>query len=109
MRAAIDRRVHDSGRRFRAIPALLPGAKRAERSSLPPFLAATMWVEFRDSLDDQDAFHRLVWGIRGVAPEPGRYAPATRARPTHNGQIFVSYRRDTSAMSAGRLYDRLSK
>ena len=25
-----------------------------------------------------------------------------------SGQIFISYRRDTSAMSAGRLYDRLS-
>jgi hypothetical protein len=108
MRAAIDRRVRDSGRQFRVIPVLLPGAHRAERSSLPTFLAATTWVEFRDSLDDPDAFHRLVWGIRGVAPEPGRYAPATPARPTHNGQIFVSYRRDTSAMSAGRLYDRLS-
>jgi len=29
MRAAIDQRVRDSGRRFRVIPVLLPGAKRA--------------------------------------------------------------------------------
>ena len=71
MRAAIDRRVRDSGRRFRVIPVLLPGAERAERSSLPTFLAATTWVEFRDSLDDADAFHRLVCGIRGVEPGPG--------------------------------------
>jgi hypothetical protein len=56
------------------IPVLLPDAKRAERSSLPTFLAATIWVEFRDSLDDADAFHRLVRGIRGVAPGP---APGT--------------------------------
>jgi len=109
MRAAIDQRVRESARSFRVIPVLLPGAQRAERSSLPTFLAATTWVEFRDSLDDQDAFHRLVWGIRGVTPWPGRYAPpAAPARPPHTGQIFVSYRRDTSAMSAGRLYDRLS-
>jgi hypothetical protein len=74
MRAAIDQRVRDSGKRFRVIPILLPGAKRAERSSLPTFLAATTWVEFRDSLDDQDAFHRLVCGIRGVEPgaSPGQ-------------------------------------
>jgi TIR domain len=71
MRAAIDRRVRDSGRSFRVIPVLLPGAERAERSSLPTFLAATTWVEFRDSLDDADAFHRLVCGIRGVEPGPG--------------------------------------
>jgi hypothetical protein len=32
---------------------------------------ATTWVEFRDSLDDADAFHRLVCGIRGVEPGPG--------------------------------------
>ena len=48
MRAAIDQRVADSGRRFRVIPVLLPGAERAERSSLPTFLAATTWVEFCD-------------------------------------------------------------
>ena len=71
MRAAIDRRVDESDRRFRVIPVLLPGAERAERSSLPTFLAATTWVEFRDSLDDADAFHRLVCGIRGVEPGPG--------------------------------------
>ena len=71
MRAAIDQRVRDSGRRFRVIPVLLPGAERGERSSLPTFLAATTWVEFSDSLDDADAFHRLVCGIRGLEPGPG--------------------------------------
>ena len=71
MRAAIDRRVSDTNRRFRVIPVLLPGAKRAERSSLPTFLAATTWVEFRDSLDDPDALHRLVCGIRGIEPGTG--------------------------------------
>jgi hypothetical protein len=74
MSAAIDRRVRDSGRRYRVIPVLLPGAERAERSSLPAFLAATTWVEFRESLDDLAAFHRLVCGIRGLepGPEPGQ-------------------------------------
>src|SRR5215469_11178900 len=71
MRAAIDQRVRESGRQFRVIPVLLPGAQRAERSSLPTFLAATTWAEFRDSLDDADAFHRLVCGIRGLEPGAG--------------------------------------
>jgi hypothetical protein len=69
--SAIDQRVRESARCFRVIPVLLPGAERAERSSLPTFLAATTWVEFRDLLDDADAFHRLVCGIRGVEPGPG--------------------------------------
>jgi tetratricopeptide (TPR) repeat protein len=71
MRAAIDRRVRDSSKRFRVIPVLLPGAERAERSSLPTFLVAATWVEFRNSLEDPQAFHRLVCGIRGLAPGPG--------------------------------------
>jgi len=71
LRAAIDRHVVESSRLFRVIPVLLPGAKRAERSSLPTFLAAREWVEFRDSLDDAKAFHRLVCGIRGVEPGAG--------------------------------------
>ena len=66
-----EKRVRDSARRFRVIPVLLPGAQRGERSSLPTFLTATTWAEFRDSLDDADAFHRLVCGIRGVEPGPG--------------------------------------
>jgi hypothetical protein len=78
MRAAIDRRVRESGRSFRVIPVLLPGAERSERSSLPTFLAATTRVEFRDSLDDQDAFHRLVCGIRGMEPGSAPAKPFTK-------------------------------
>jgi hypothetical protein len=71
MRAAIDRRVGESQGDFRVIPVLLPGAERGERGRLPTFLVATTWVEFRRSLDDEDAFHRLVCGIRGIEPGPG--------------------------------------
>jgi hypothetical protein len=71
MCAAIDQRVRFGGRRFRVIPVLLPGAERAERSSLPTFLAATTWVEFPASLNDPAAFHRLVCGIRGLEPGAG--------------------------------------
>jgi energy-coupling factor transporter ATP-binding protein EcfA2 len=71
MRAAIDRRVSEGKGTFRVIPVLLPGAQRGERSKLPTFLVATTWVEFRQTLDDEDAFHRLISGIRGQAPGPG--------------------------------------
>ena len=67
MRAAVQRRVderHPGERPFRVIPVLLPAARRGEGSKLPTFLVATTWVEFRRSLDDEDAFHRLVSGIR---------------------------------------------
>ena len=71
MQVAISRRVNDRERAFRVIPVLLPGVERPERSKLPGFLTATTWVEFRDTLDDADAFHRLLCGIRGVEPGPG--------------------------------------
>ncbi len=70
MRAAIDRRVSRKDG-FRVIPVLLPGGQREERSRLPTFLVATTWVKFRRTLDEEDAFHRLVCGIRGIAPGPG--------------------------------------
>jgi WD40 repeat protein len=70
MRSAIDRRVADSDGRFRVIPVLLPGAQRGDRSRLPGFLSRTTWVEFRHSLDEEDALHRLVAGVRGLAPGP---------------------------------------
>ncbi len=75
MRAAIDRRV--AGRAFRVIPVLLPGADRGHRDKLPTFLVATTWVEFRTTLEDSDALHRLICGIRGMEPgrgEPGKFA-----------------------------------
>jgi hypothetical protein len=71
MRAAIARHVGDCDKHFRVIPVLLPAAERPERSSLPTFLTAATWVEFRDSLDDANAFHRLVCGVRGVEPGAG--------------------------------------
>ena len=79
MRMAIGRRVEDREHVFRVIPVLLPGVERPERSKLPGFLTATTWVEFRDTLDDPEAFHRLLCGIQGIEPgEPGE--PPSRAR-----------------------------
>jgi WD40 repeat protein len=56
---------------FRVIPVLLPAATPPELGRLPAFLSATTWIEFKSSLDDEAAFHRLVCGIRGVEPGAG--------------------------------------
>ncbi len=89
MRAAIDRRVSDRSRQFRVIPVLLPGAERGEPSRLPAFLRATTWVEFRSTLDDEKALHRLIAGIRGLPPgsDPGE-AVAEGACPYRGLQVF---------------------
>jgi hypothetical protein len=68
LQQAIRLRVEDRGRRYRVIPVLLPGAGRPEQSKLPRFLTATTWVEFRRTLDDPEAFHRLLCGIKGIPP-----------------------------------------
>jgi hypothetical protein len=87
MRAAIDRRVNCG--QFRVIPVLLPGAERDERSRLPTFLIAATWVEFRHSLDDPEAFHRLVCGIRGVEPGPGPGQASYQGECPYRGlQVF---------------------
>ena len=95
MRAAIARRVNEARTvpnakdRFRVIPVLLPNSERPERGLLPPFLAAATWVEFRKSLDDQDAFHRLVCGIRGVEPGAGLSGAAFEGACPYRGlEVF---------------------
>jgi len=45
------------------LPVILPGGQRAKESELRGFLQCTTWVEFRRSLDEEDALHRLVCGI----------------------------------------------
>src|SRR5512142_361947 len=81
MRAAIARRVGESEGQYRVIPVLLPGVERPERGKLPLFLTATTWVEFRRSLDDQEAFHLLVCGIRGEEPGPGSGGAPSKVVP----------------------------
>ena len=91
MRAAIDRRVSAGQGQFRVIPVLLPGVERPERGKLPTFLAATTWVEFRQSLDDAEAFRRLVCGIRGEEPGPGRTMRRSSGRaPTGDWKSSMS-------------------
>lgn len=69
MRSALETRVRDGG--FRVIPVLLPGGREPGKEELPRFLRRFIWVDFRAGLDDEDAFRRLLAGIRGKAPGPG--------------------------------------
>jgi formylglycine-generating enzyme required for sulfatase activity len=66
---AIDRRTHDET--FHVIPVLLPGSERPRRGDVAhlEFLINASWVEFLETLNDDRAFRRLVWGIRGTKPE----------------------------------------
>lgn len=66
MRAGIQTRVEDD-RAHRIIPVLLPGTARPSRRDIPPFLRRYEMVEFH-SLDDEQAFQRLLAGILGVPP-----------------------------------------
>jgi tetratricopeptide (TPR) repeat protein len=67
MRAALDVRVRDRGRRV--IPVLLPDAPETNKMKLPRFLSRLTWVDFRSSLDDKDALHVFRCGVEGIAPD----------------------------------------
>ena len=71
LRAAIEHRVSGSRGGYRVIPVLLPGASQPDAAGLPRFLLRGTWVLFSRSLDDEQAFHSLVCGIRGIAPGLG--------------------------------------
>jgi WD40 repeat protein len=68
LQVAIDTKVREEG--FRVIPVLLPGAERPRRGDVAhlDFLINASWVEFLKTLDDDDAFRSLVWGITGTKP-----------------------------------------
>ena len=72
MRAAVEHRVSGSRGGYRVIPVVLPGASRPGEEGLPRFLLRTTWVKFSRTLDDGEAFHNLVCGIRGIPPGPGQ-------------------------------------
>jgi WD40 repeat protein len=73
MRLALDMRTRNSA--FRVIPVLLPNTQMPEKGPLPDFLRRVTWVDFRSGLDDADTFHRLVSGIKGIAPGPAVLSP----------------------------------
>lgn len=76
MLVAINRGAMDPD--FRVIPVLLPGFKKP--TDIPDFLAQRTWVEF-PRVEDEDAFHRLLSGIRGK--EPGAGGEGASAKLAH--------------------------
>src|SRR5215213_382078 len=56
---------------FRIIPVILPGGDESAVEEVSGFLDLHTWVDFRPGLADEDAFRRLLAGIRGEAPGPG--------------------------------------
>ncbi len=84
MRAVLDKRVHNEN--FRVIPVLLPGTPKPRKKELPRFLHRLAWVDFCNGVADEESFHQLVCGIRGVPPDarPASAAPTpyrSMARP----------------------------
>jgi hypothetical protein len=80
MRSALENRAQDRSRRV--IPVLLPGAPDLKDIPLPRFLRRMTWVDFRNGLDDDNAFHQLVSGIKGVVPGPTTDPPRPPRRQT---------------------------
>jgi tetratricopeptide (TPR) repeat protein len=78
MRVALSTRVRDKS--HRVMPVLLPGSSMPEQMALPRFLQRLNWVDFRAGLDDSQAFHRLVCGIKGIPPGDG--AAGSSAHPS---------------------------
>ncbi|WP_395739920.1 TIR domain-containing protein [Prosthecobacter sp.] len=69
VRTLISRQIQNPKSGFAVIPLLLPGAERGQRSTLPSFLVANKWVEFRNTLqDDAEAYQQLLAGIRRQPP-----------------------------------------
>ena len=77
MRSALDDRVR--AKTLRVIPVLLPKANGRQEKRLPRFLTRLTWVVFKMTIDEPDAFHRLVSGIEGIAPRPS-YEVRNRAK-----------------------------
>ena len=80
LRAAIENRVSGSRGGYRIIPVLLPGASRPAEEELPRFLLRRTWVRFSQMLDDAEAFHHLVCGIRGIPPRMPVLSPTLTLR-----------------------------
>lgn len=79
---AIARRVYTDNA-FRVIPVLLPKVSPEVREDLSrTFLTATTWVEFENSIDNEEAFRLLVYGIRGIAPGPPPFDPTPPGEPS---------------------------
>lgn len=79
MRVALEVRVRDAG--FRVIPVLLPGAPEPKAPPFPVFLRRLTWIRFA-SLDDEEAYYRLLCAVRNE--EPGAAVTGAATTPEAN-------------------------
>ncbi len=92
----------------RVIPVLLPGADKA---SVDEFLKLRTWVEFREGLDDDLAFRRLVAAIKGEAVEIGAFELHPEVDPYRGLERFEPEQAEFFHGRAGdtqRLVDKLA-
>lgn len=104
MLLALDRGARDPG--FPVIPVLLPGSRKPD--ALPGFLAQRVWVEL-PSLDDPDALHRLIRGIREQAPGSGTPSATFYRSMAPAREAFVhrnEYEEAVTALCAAAATDR---
>jgi hypothetical protein len=74
---------------FRVIPVLLPNAQTINVDDFPELRT---WIDFKNGLDNSQEFHRLVSGIRGVAPGRGpqeKVALKSSDIPVRDGLIKI--------------------
>src|SRR5262249_21845612 len=76
-------------------PVLLLGAEPKDEKTLPRFLRRLTWVDFRAGIDYQEAFRRLVAGIRGLVPGRQSSFASIQPSPTESPLIFtIPFRRN---------------
>lgn len=84
---------------YRIIPVLLPGADETQVSG---FLGLRTWVDFRAGLDDEDAFNRLVGGIKGEAIDTGGFELPDEPAPYRG---LSHFEKDQADFFFGRTQD----
>jgi formylglycine-generating enzyme required for sulfatase activity len=70
IQSAIYNRINEGD--FNVIPVLLPGANREGLSDLPAFVQSVQWLEFPESVDDEESFRQLLAAIREASGESGQ-------------------------------------
>lgn len=98
MRVALDKTVRQRSN-CRVIPVLLPEATEEKVST---FLARRVWVDFRHGLDDEEAFKRLVAGIRGEVIDGGVYELPDEPAPYRG---LLPFETDSAQFYFGRRDD----
>jgi hypothetical protein len=81
---ALNRQVRDNS--FRVIPVILP---EGDRGLVDNFLELRTWVDFKNGIKDQIAFHLLVSGIRGVPPGRNPTNIPTHIKEDNNNTLVI--------------------